>query len=146
VIDSRQTEDGLVIRRRRECNNCGRRFTTYEKIDTIPLMVIKKDKSHQVFDSARLRAGIMKVCEKRPISPQAINQLVQEVEARVYNAYDLTVPSQAIGEMVMEELKKLDEVAYLRFVSVNRQFRDIQTFHDEINKLLTESKAASRKV
>lgn len=139
VIDSRQTEDGLAIRRRRECENCGRRFTTYEKIDSVPLMVIKKDKSRQVFDSSKLRAGIIKACEKRPVPSQAIDQLVQDIEMHAYNAYDQDIPSHIIGELVMNGLKKFDEVAYVRFASVNRQFRDIKTFRDEINKLLTES-------
>ena len=139
VIDSRQTEDGLAIRRRRECENCGRRFTTYEKIDTVPLMVIKKDKSRQIFDSSKLRAGIIKACEKRPVIQQAIDQLVQDIEMHAYSAYDQDIPSHVLGELVMTGLKKLDDVAYVRFASVNRQFRDIQTFRDEINKLLVEN-------
>ena len=138
VIDSRQTDDGCTIRRRRECEGCGRRFTTYEKIDTVPLMVIKKDKSRETFDSNKLKAGIIKACEKRPVSIQAIDALVRDIEMRTYNGYDQEVTSQAIGEMVMEGLKKLDKVAYVRFASVYRQFRDIQTFMDELNKLLMD--------
>ena len=138
VIDSRQTEDGCTIRRRRECEGCGRRFTTYEKIDTVPLMVIKKDKSRETFDSNKLKAGIIKACEKRPVSIQSIDALVRDIEMRAYNSYDQEVTSQAIGEMVMEGLKALDEVAYVRFASVYRQFRDIQTFMDELNKLLMD--------
>lgn len=138
VIDSRQTEDGCTIRRRRECEGCGRRFTTYEKIDTVPLMVIKKDKSRETFDSNKLKAGIIKACEKRPVSIQSIDTLVRDIEMRAYNSFDQEVTSQAIGEMVMEGLKALDEVAYVRFASVYRQFRDIQTFMDELNKLLMD--------
>ena len=138
MIDSRQTDDSSAIRRRRECEGCGRRFTTYEKIDTVPLMVIKKDKSRQPFDSAKLRTGIIKACEKRPVSLGEIDKLVREVEMKAYNSYDQEVTSQSIGEMVMDGLKKLDEVAYVRFASVYRQFKDIQTFMDELNKLLTD--------
>ena len=138
VIDSRQTEDGATIRRRRECEGCGRRYTTYEKIDMVPLMVIKKDKSRETFDSTKLKTGIIKACEKRPVSIESIDTLVREIEMRAYNGYDQEVTSQAIGEMVMEGLKLLDEVAYVRFASVYRQFRDIQTFMNELNKLLVE--------
>ncbi len=138
VIDSRQTEDNSAIRRRRECEGCGRRFTTYEKIDTVPLMVIKKDKSRQPFDSSKLRAGIIKACEKRPVSLGEIDKLVREIEMKAYNSYDQEITSQAIGELVMDGLKKLDEVAYVRFASVYRQFKDIQTFMDELNKLLSD--------
>jgi transcriptional repressor NrdR len=138
VIDSRQTEDNSAIRRRRECEGCGRRFTTYEKIDTVPLMVIKKDKSRQPFDSSKLRSGIIKACEKRPVSLGEIDKLVREIEMKAYNSFDQEITSQAIGELVMEGLKKLDEVAYVRFASVYRQFRDIQTFMDELNKLLSD--------
>ncbi len=138
VIDSRQTDDNSAIRRRRECEGCGRRFTTYEKIDTVPLMVIKKDKSRQAFDSAKLRAGIIKSCEKRPVSLAEIDKLVREIEMKAYNSYDQEITSQALGEMVMDGLKKLDEVAYVRFASVYRQFKDIQTFMDELNKLLSD--------
>ena len=138
VIDSRQTDDNSAIRRRRECEGCGRRFTTYEKIDTVPLMVIKKDKSRQPFDSAKLRAGIIKSCEKRPVSLAEIDKLVREIEMKAYNSYDQEITSQALGEMVMDGLKKMDEVAYVRFASVYRQFKDIQTFMDELNKLLSD--------
>lgn len=138
VIDSRQTDDNSSIRRRRECEGCGRRFTTYEKIDTVPLMVIKKDKSRQPFDSAKLRAGIIKSCEKRPVPLGEIDKLVRAIEMKAYNSYDQEITSQALGEMVMDGLKKLDEVAYVRFASVYRQFKDIQTFMDELNKLLSD--------
>ncbi len=136
VIDSRQTDDGYTIRRRRECEGCGRRFTTYEKIDAGPLMVVKKDKSRETFDSNKIKTGILKACEKRPVSIQSIDALVRGVEARAYHRFDQEVTSQAIGEMVMDGLKKLDEVAYVRFASVYRQFRDIHTFMDELNRLL----------
>ena len=138
VIDSRQTEDGAAIRRRRECEGCNRRFTTYEKIDTVPLMVIKKDKRRQPFDSGKLKASIVKACGKRPVPTSVIEQLVRDIEMRAYNAYEQEIQSTAIGEWVMVALKKLDEVAYVRFASVYRQFTDIQTFRDELNRLLSE--------
>ena len=128
VVDSRQSEDGLTIRRRRECEKCGRRFTTYERIDMIPLMVVKKDETREPFQADKLRHGIIKACEKRPVSLEEIDALVREVERRAYSQGEAEITSQAIGEMVMEGLKKLDEVAYVRFASVYRQFRDIQTF------------------
>ena len=135
VIDSRSTEDGASIRRRRECESCGRRFTTYEKVDTIPLMVVKKDKRREPFDSEKLRQGILRACEKRPISMEVINELTRSVEMKAYSS-DQEITSAQLGEMVMEELKVLDEVAYIRFASVYRQFKDIQTFRDELNSLL----------
>ncbi len=135
VVDSRSTEDGTSIRRRRECEGCGRRFTTYEKVDIIPLMVVKKDRRREPFDAGKLREGILKACEKRPISVEAINDLVRSVEMKAY-ASDQEITSARLGEMVMEELKDLDEVAYIRFASVYRQFKDIQTFRDELNSLL----------
>lgn len=139
VIDSRQTDDGASIRRRRECEGCGRRFTTYEKIDTVPLMVIKRDKRRQPFDAGKLRSGIIKACEKRPVPLSKIDELVRDIEMRSYNTYDQEITTVALGEMVMEALKKLDEVAYVRFASVYRQFTDIQTFRDELNKLLGDN-------
>ena len=139
VVDSRQSEDGLTIRRRRECENCGRRFTTYERVELVPLMVIKKDQTRQPFDAAKLRPGIIKACEKRPISLDQIEALVREVEAKVYALGDQEVTTQVIGELVMEALRGLDEVAYVRFASVYRQFHDIQTFMDELSKLLAET-------
>lgn len=135
VIDSRSTEDGASIRRRRECESCGRRFTTYEKVDTIPLMVVKKDKRREPFDSEKLRQGILRACEKRPISMEVISELTRMVEMKAYSS-DQEITSAQLGEMVMEELKVLDEVAYIRFASVYRQFKDIQTFRDELNSLL----------
>ena len=141
MVDSRQTEDGTVIRRRRECEKCGRRFTTYEKIDIAPLMVIKKDQKRQCFDVDKIRTGLIKACEKRPVSLEQIDELARSVEMEVYHRFDPEVSSQVIGELVMERLKKLDEVAYVRFASVHRQFRDIQTLMDELGKLLNESVA-----
>lgn len=139
VVDSRMSDDGATIRRRRECEACGRRFTTYEKIEMVPIMVIKRDKTRESFDSAKIRPGVIKACEKRPISINQIDELVRNVEKRVYSTGDTEVTSMAIGEMVMEELKKLDEVAYVRFASVYRQFKDIQTFMNELSKLLADS-------
>ena len=135
VVDSRQSEDGSSIRRRRECEGCGRRFTTYERIDMVPLIVVKKD---QTFDVNKLRAGMVKACEKRPVSLSRIDELARDIERRLTNLPEAEVTSQKIGEMVMDGLKELDEVAYVRFASVYRQFRDIQTFRDELNKLLTD--------
>lgn len=137
VIDSRSTDDGASIRRRRECEGCGRRFTTYEKIDTIPLMVVKKDKRREPFDSEKLRQGIIRACEKRPVSMEAINDLTRAIEMKAY-ASDQEITSAQLGEMVMEELRRLDEVAYIRFASVYRQFKDIETFMDELNSLLKD--------
>ena len=137
VIDSRSTEDGNSIRRRRECENCGRRFTTYEKIDTIPLMVVKKDRRREPFDSEKLRQGIIKACEKRPVSMEDINELTRSIEMKAHNS-DQEITSTQLGEMVMDGLRQLDEVAYVRFASVYRQFKDIQTFLDELNSLLNK--------
>ena len=138
VVDSRQSEDGSSIRRRRECEKCFRRFTTFEKADTVPLMVIKKDKTRQLFDADKLRAGIIKACEKRPVSRQKIDEVVDEIERRAYRETEQEITSKAIGEMVMDRLKGIDEVAYVRFASVYRQFKDIDTFMHELNKLLAD--------
>ena len=138
VVDSRQSEDGSSIRRRRECEGCGRRFTTYERIDMVPLIVVKKDQTRETFDVNKLRAGMVKACEKRPVSLSRIDELARDIERRLTNRPEAEVTSQKIGEMVMDGLKELDEVAYVRFASVYRQFRDIQTFRDELNKLLTD--------
>lgn len=136
VVDSRQSEDATTIRRRRECEKCGRRFTTYERIELVPLMVIKKDETRQTFDINKLRAGIVKACEKRPVSLEQIEGLVRDIERRLYAQSDSEITSRMIGEWVMDGLKAMDEVAYVRFASVYRQFRDIQSFRDELNKLL----------
>lgn len=138
VVDSRQNDDGTSIRRRRECENCGRRFTTYERIELVPLMIIKKDQTREAFDVEKLRSGIVKSCEKRPVSLGEIDALVQEIERKLNNQPDSEVTSKMVGELVMDSLKKLDEVAYVRFASVYRQFRDIQSFRDELNKLLSD--------
>lgn len=137
VIDSRPSEDGEAIRRRRECEGCGRRFTTYEKVDPLPLMVVKKDQRREAFDSAKIKLGVAKACEKRPVPMSEIDDLVREVERQAYSSSDQEITSTQLGEMVMERLARLDEVAYVRFASVYRQFRDIETFMDELTRLLS---------
>ena len=136
VIDSRPTDEGEAIRRRRECLNCAKRFTTYEKIETIPLMVIKKDGSRQMFDREKLLNGIIRACEKRPVATSDMEHIVNEIESATQNLLEREISSQKIGEMVMERLPEIDEVAYVRFASVYRQFKDINTFVEEVNKLL----------
>ncbi len=138
VIDSRPTEESAAIRRRRECLKCLKRFTTYEKVESIPLMVIKKDKIRQTFDREKLLNGLLKACEKRPVSIEVLEKMVNEIEGQILNSLKREITSQEIGEMVMARLKDLDEVAYVRFASVYRQFRDINTFMDELHKLLNE--------
>ena len=138
VVDSRPTDDGTSIRRRRECINCGKRFTTYEKIEEIPIMVIKKDGRREPFDSEKILAGVRKACEKRPISLADHEALVDDVVREVFNSLEQEIKSEAIGEFVMQRLKTLDEVAYVRFASVYRQFKDINTFMDELKLLLGE--------
>lgn len=139
VVDSRPTEDGTSIRRRRECINCGKRFTTYEKIEEIPIMVIKKDGTREPFDSEKILSGVRKACEKRPVSTAVMELLVDNVVREVFNSLEQEVRSEAIGEMVMNRLKDLDEVAYVRFASVYRQFKDINTFMNELKILLGEN-------
>ena len=139
VVDSRPTEDGTSIRRRRECINCGKRFTTYEKIEEIPIMVIKKDGTREPFNSEKILSGVRKACEKRPVSPADMELLVDNVVREVFNSLEQEVRSDAIGEMVMSRLKDLDEVAYVRFASVYRQFKDINTFMNELKILLGEN-------
>ncbi|MCR4434512.1 MAG: transcriptional regulator NrdR [Clostridiales bacterium] len=138
VIDSRPTDEGSAIRRRRECLKCLKRFTTYEKIESLPLIVIKKDKTRQPFDREKLLNGLLRACEKRPVSIDDLEKLVEEIESQIYNTLQREITSQSIGEMVMARLKNLDEVAYVRFASVYRQFKDINTFMDELRKLLKE--------
>ena len=138
VIDSRPTDEGERIRRRRECLNCQKRFTTYEIIESLPIIVIKKDKSREVFNRDKLINGMLKACEKRPVSINDIEHAVDDIEARLQNSLDREVTSDAIGELVMEKLKELDEVAYVRFASVYRQFKDLSTFMEELNKLLND--------
>ena len=138
VIDSRPTDEGERIRRRRECLNCQKRFTTYEIIESLPIVVIKKDKSREVFNRDKLVNGMLKACEKRPVSINDIERAVDDIEAKLQNSLDREVTSDAIGELVMDKLKSLDEVAYVRFASVYRQFKDISTFMDELSKLLND--------
>mgnify|MGYP001444753285 CR=1 FL=1 len=138
VIDSRPTEEGQAIRRRRECLKCGKRFTTYEKIEQIPLIVVKKDGNRQPYDRNKILNGILKACEKRPVSLNEIEEIVNEIEKELYNSMEKEITSQKIGQMVMERLKQVDEVSYVRFASVYRQFKDINTFMEELNKLLNE--------
>lgn len=140
VIDSRHTEDGHAIRRRRECDSCGKRFTTYEKVEEMILMVIKKDGSREAFDRSKIMNGIIKACEKRPVPMAEIEKVVDEIERGLNNMMEKEVESTFIGELIMERLRKLDEVAYVRFASVYRQFTDINTFVAEIEKLLTSKK------
>ena len=140
VIDSRDTEDGKAIRRRRECEACGRRFTTYEKVEEMILMVVKKDGSRQAFDRNKLMNGIIRACEKRPVSMDDIEKIVNDIERGLNNMMEKEVGSTFIGELVMERLRELDEVAYVRFASVYRQFTDVNTFVQEVEKLLTQKK------
>ncbi len=138
VVDSRPTEEGSSIRRRRECLKCGKRFTTYEKIESMPLMVSKKDNSIQPFDRNKLLSGIMRACQKRPISMQLQEKIVDEIESTLANSLEKEVRSEKIGEMVMQKLKETDDVAYVRFASVYRQFKDINTFMHELTKILED--------
>ena len=136
VVDSRPADEGASIRRRRECLSCHKRFTTYETMESLPLMVIKKDGSRQSFDRGKVLGGLIRACEKRPVSYQTLEGLVTEIEQVLQNQMDREISSAQIGELVMERLKKLDEVAYVRFASVYRQFKDINTFMAELNNLL----------
>lgn len=136
VIDSRPAEDGEKIRRRRECLSCHKRFTTYEIVETVPLMVIKKDRSRQEFNRQKLLNGMLRSCEKRPVSYEMLERAVDNIEQTLLNSYDREVSSMYIGELAMEELKKIDEVAYVRFASVYRQFGDLNTFMDELKDML----------
>lgn len=138
VIDSRPTDEGERIRRRRECISCGKRFTTYEIIESVPIIVVKKDKSREAFDRVKLFNGMLRACEKRPVSIDTIEKIVTEIESELSNSLEREVTSVHIGELAMDKLKSVDEVAYVRFASVYRQFKDISTFMDELEKLLTE--------
>ena len=135
VIDSRPTDEGQRIRRRRECIECGKRFTTYEIIESLPIIVIKKDKSRETFDRTKLTNGLLRACEKRPVSIETIDKLIDEIETTIQNSLDREVSSEKIGELVMDKLKKIDEVAYVRFASVYREFKDIETFIKELNEI-----------
>ena len=137
VIDSRPADENNSIRRRRMCDECGKRFTTYEKIETIPLIVIKKDNNRETDDRSKIEAGVLRACHKRPVSANQITRLVDEVETEVFNMEEKEIPSQVIGELVMDRLKDLDAVAYVRFASVYREFKDINTFMDELKKVIS---------
>ena len=140
VIDSRGQEDNSVIRRRRLCESCGKRFTTYERIDMIPITVIKNDGTREIFDKTKIINGVMKSCNKRPVTAQQIQELADDIENPLMGLGEREVESKQIGNMVMDRLKEVDEVAYVRFASVYRQFKDINTFIDELEKLLVEKK------
>ncbi len=139
VIDSRPTDEGQRIRRRRECLQCTKRFTTYEVIESLPIIVIKKDKSRETFNRDKLMTGLLRACEKRPVSFDTLDNMIDEIEVIIQNSLDREVSSERIGELVMEKLKKIDEVAYVRFASVYRQFKDINTFMSELSKLLSDN-------
>lgn len=136
VLDSRPTDEGEAIRRRRECLSCQKRFTTYERLEVMPIVVVKKDKSREAFDRSKIMNGMIRACEKRPVSMAVIERAVSDIEATINNSLQAEVNSTYIGELVMEQLKNIDEVAYVRFASVYRQFKDINTFMDELKLLL----------
>ena len=136
VIDSRPADDNNSIRRRRSCDECGKRFTTYEKVETIPLIVIKKDNNREAFDRSKIEAGVLRACYKRPVSAEDIKRTVDEIELEVVNREEKEIPSNLIGEIVMDKLKLLDPVAYVRFASVHREFKDVNTFMDELKTFL----------
>ena len=136
VIDSRPTDEGQRIRRRRECLQCAKRFTTYEIIESLPIIVIKKDKSRETFNRNKIMNGLLRACEKRPVSIDMLDKVIDDIEVIIQNSLDREVTSEKIGELVMDKLKEVDEVAYVRFASVYRQFKDIGTFMSELNKLL----------
>lgn len=136
VIDSRSADDNNSIRRRRQCETCGKRFTTYEKLETLPLMIIKKDNSRETYDRRKVEKGILLSCHKRPVSSQQISQMVDEIENQVFSMEEKEVPASAVGELVMKKLKDVDEVAYVRFASVYREFKDVNAFMEELAKFL----------
>ncbi|HQE66409.1 MAG TPA: transcriptional regulator NrdR [Bacillota bacterium] len=138
VVDSRPTVEEAAIRRRRECEKCSKRFTTYEKIEEMPLIIVKKDGSREAYQRSKMLNGILRACEKRPISISTIEQMADEIEKELYNSMDKEIDSKKIGEMVMSKLKQIDDVAYVRFASVYRQFKDINIFLEELNKLIDE--------
>ena len=140
VIDSRAADEGRTIRRRRECFNCGRRFTTYETIEDTPVLVVKSNGARQAFDAQKIKNGIIKSCEKRPVSMNSIDEMVLAVTKEVYNSMEQEISSKAIGELVMTELKKYDEVAYVRYASVYRSFKDISSFLEELQHLMEGKK------
>ena len=136
VVDSRPTEENNSIRRRRACDECGKRFTTFETVETTPLIIIKKDDTRETFDKSKIEAGVLRACYKRPVSATQIKKLVDQVETEIYNKEEREIPSRVIGELVMNKLKNLEAVAYVRFASVYREFKDINTFMDELKKVL----------
>lgn len=136
VIDSRPADDNTSIRRRRLCDVCEKRFTTYEKVETIPLIVIKKDNNREQYDRSKIEVGVLRACHKRPISATQINQLVDEVETDIFNREEKEISSTVIGEIVMDKIKELDSVAYVRFASVHREFKDVDSFMSELKKML----------
>lgn len=138
VIDSRPAEEGSSIRRRRECEKCAKRFTTYEKVERLPLMVVKKDKTRELFNREKLVSGVAKSCEKRPVSMQQLEHMVDDIESIIYNSLEREVTSEQLGEMVMDHLRDIDQVSYVRFASVYREFKDVDTFLKELNKLLKD--------
>lgn len=138
VVDSRPTDEGSSIRRRRECLKCLKRFTTYETVERMPLMLVKRDGTRQPYDRQKLLGGVMKACEKRPVPQMRLEQLVDSIEQKLFGSLEYEVSSKVIGEMVMEELRTIDEVAYVRFASVYRQFKDINTFMEELNLLIKD--------
>ncbi len=140
VIDSRPADDNSSIRRRRQCETCGKRFTTYEKLETMPLMVIKKDSTRETYDRSKIQDGVLRSCHKRPVSSEQINALIDEIENQIFNMEEKEVETTVIGELVMKKLKQLDEVAYVRFASVYREFKDVNTFMEELGKLLKSDK------
>ncbi|MDD6281858.1 transcriptional regulator NrdR [Oribacterium sp. HCP28S3_H8] len=143
VIDSRPADDNAAIRRRRQCEKCGKRFTTYEKLETMPLMVIKKDQTRVPYDRSKIENGILHSCHKRPISTDQIRKMVDEIENEIFATGEKEIPTRQIGELVMEKLKEVDQVAYVRFASVYREFKDVNTFVDEIGKLLKNKSTSS---
>lgn len=140
VIDSRPAEEGATIRRRRECLSCGKRFTTYEIMERLPLVVVKRDGSRQTFDKIKIMNGMLRACEKRPVSLESLEKIADDIEQELQNSLEREVSTTAIGEMVMERLKDVDEVAYVRFASVYRQFKDVNTFLEELTKLIGDKK------
>ena len=138
VIDSRPAEDGSAIRRRRSCDECGKRFTTYEKVETIPLIILKKDNNREQYNRSKIERGIIRACYKRPVSAEAIQKAVERIEIKIFNLEAKEVSSTDVGEIVVDELKELDEVAYVRFASVYREFKDVNTFMDEIKKMMLD--------
>ena len=136
VIDSRPADDNTSIRRRRLCDECGKRFTTYEKVETIPLIVIKKDQSREQYERTKIEAGVLRACHKRPVSIDDMTRMIDEAESEIFAREDKEIPSALIGEIIMNKLRKLDEVAYVRFASVYREFRDVNSFMDELKKMI----------